>query len=495
MRSTPLSRTTQIPVILSACTLALASADAQPYHADVLLNGIRTLEVEGDISVKQYGAGYGGDLKVVGGAYLATGAEALPSLPAGVTGYYYGPVRVGTSLNVAEYRFSKQGNETTGDFIVPLGEFGDWSGSMVQLDVLTGPADGDSGAANFTLMGKRHGTQGPVVAVSHSSYAGGKGVKIHAFNAHGMTTLFLEFDATSNNPGEVHEHSVIVRASSIGSIDPFNRNVPFAATSPVSLKNSFQTGSIWSGQDSTQTINTDNILLNGNVAVPAGKTFSVGGSPVLTAGSVLPASWTSYALPKGNVSNNAVFGLGGGSATASGAMASGAAALASGYQSLALGESAQATRDASVAIGMLTSATGYSSTAMGFESIASGDGALSLGVGTLADSYGAVALGSFNLGGGTSTGTWQEEDPLLEVGNSFFYNSTPRSNALTILKNGKTTLTNKAWKAQGPGNALADPPPATDGGGTALQVDGHTILNGKVIISVPQGDIPMGLYQ
>ena len=31
-------------------------------------------------------------------------------------------------------------------------------------------------------------------------------------------------------------------------------------------------------------------------------------------------------------------------------------------------------------------------------------------------------------------------------------------------------------------------------GGNALVVDGHAILNGKVVMAVPQGDISMGAY-
>ncbi len=72
---------------------------------------------------------------------------------------------------------------------------------------------------------------------------------------------------------------------------------------------------------------------------------------------------------------------------------------------------------------------------------------------------------------------------------------------MTVLMNGQTTLTNKEWKMattavpNAPATALADPTSATDSGGNALVVDGHAVLNGKVIISVPQGDISMGIYQ
>jgi hypothetical protein len=71
------------------------------------------------------------------------------------------------------------------------------------------------------------------------------------------------------------------------------------------------------------------------------------------------------------------------------------------------------------------------------------------------------------------------------------------SNAITTLKNGQTTLTNKAWLNRDSGtSATADPSSATtDSGGEALVVEGHTRLKGKVIIEQPQGDISMGIYQ
>jgi hypothetical protein len=82
-------------------------------------------------------------------------------------------------------------------------------------------------------------------------------------------------------------------------------------------------------------------------------------------------------------------------------------------------------------------------------------------------------------------------DGLFRIGNGS--SATSRSDALTILKNGETTLNNKAWK-ENPGAPLLDPPSTTDSGGNALVVNGHTVLNGKVIITHPQGDILMGIY-
>ena len=89
---------------------------------------------------------------------------------------------------------------------------------------------------------------------------------------------------------------------------------------------------------------------------------------------------------------------------------------------------------------------------------------------------------------------WIEESALLEVGNGNpDATKFDTSNAITTLKNGQTTLTNKAWKANITA-PLADPIPTTDSGGNALVVEGHTVLKGKVVIEQAQGDISMGIY-
>jgi hypothetical protein len=92
---------------------------------------------------------------------------------------------------------------------------------------------------------------------------------------------------------------------------------------------------------------------------------------------------------------------------------------------------------------------------------------------------------------------WIEESALLEVGNGNPDAATfETSNAITTLKNGQTTLTNKAWKARPVSTSpLADPgAPTTDSEGNALVVEGHAVLKGKVVIEQAQGDISMGIY-
>lgn len=70
-----------------------------------------------------------------------------------------------------------------------------------------------------------------------------------------------------------------------------------------------------------------------------------------------------------------------------------------------------------------------------------------------------------------------------------------KTDKMKTLKNGQTTLTNKAWKRRDVNTVSATEDPSTEttySDGNALVVDGHTVLNGKVLISEPQGDISMG---
>jgi hypothetical protein len=165
--------------------------------------------------------------------------------------------------------------------------------------------------------------------------------------------------------------------------------------------------------------------------------------------------------------------------------------IASGNQSTAMGSYSRATALHSTAMGY-SSANGFWSTAMG-NSTANGYYSTSMGGGTRADSYYSTATGRYNTGLGNTT-TWVPTDSLLEIGNGD--SATARANALTVLKNGQTTLTNKEWKAN---NAVA--PSAANSNAEALVVEGHSVLkgnttlNGKVTLTQAQGDISMGIYQ
>lgn len=166
-------------------------------------------------------------------------------------------------------------------------------------------------------------------------------------------------------------------------------------------------------------------------------------------------------------------------------------------RSVALGYRAWANGSRTTSVGYSTEAKGYESTALGSHTLANGNYSLAVGWATISNSLGTMAIGSHNIGIAGNNSSWIETDSVFELGNGQDGNA--RSNAITTLKNGQSTLTNKAWKAHVTANstqALADPPATdTDSGGNALVVEGHTVLKGKVVIEVPQGDISMGIYQ
>jgi len=501
--------------------LSTGALIAQPYHTDTVVGGVQTLEVEGDLSLKQYGGGLGGDLNVVGDAKVAQGGQALPGLPSGVTGTYYGTLKLGSATNVGEYVFEKTGDDVTGDFVVPLGCFGAWEGTTIQIDVLTGPQDFDSGAAHFTLMSKRHRYHGDLAAITHSAIAGGKGIKIHGWNSHGMTHLFLEFDATSNY-NEIHVHRAVVRVSTIGNIAPLDRGVSFSQMAPVRLANSLVSNGIM-GDEMTHSFNAQDIALNGNVAVPSGKTLTVGDSAVLTEdgfgdalSTTLPpmtTAWTNAFMPRGNVSNG---GLAMGMASASGlyavargnvttsasgsyASATGINANATGYASVAHGASAQASGSYSYAKGPNAKAIGDYSRADGSQSKALAEHAIAEGLGVEAHLYAETALGAYNAieTPAPESPIWDMTSALLRVGNGT--SPSDRSDAIKVLKNGQSTLKNKFWDENDPSEVPTNAVETSNG--NALVVEGHTVLEGnavmkgKVTIEQAQGDIGMGIYQ
>ncbi|WP_193211613.1 hypothetical protein [Luteolibacter marinus] len=221
-------------------------------------------------------------------------------------------------------------------------------------------------------------------------------------------------------------------------------------------------------------------------------------------------AWQATYVPRGSVSNGGSLALGTSTASGSYALANGLASVASGSYSEAQGDHSTASGIYSTASGYWSEATstlsqayGYQATASGPYSYAAGNNVTSEGLFSFAyglqvsaKSASEVVFGRFGLESSPiNIGSFSDLDGLFRLSNGI--NDTSRSDALTVLKNGQTTLTNKAWKAAvtaDPEDALEDPSPTTDSGGEALVVDGHTRLNGKVIISVPQGDISMGVY-
>ena len=213
----------------------------------------------------------------------------------------------------------------------------------------------------------------------------------------------------------------------------------------------------------------------------------------------------SLALGKGSE----VGELGTGSVALAGGLAEGAAVIAAsgghgyGDHSIALARGT-ASGDAAIAIGGVDPvqlnwpgnyAGGEASTAIGgVGNRSEGFGSFSSGYWTMAASAHSIALGSLNLGGGSSAGEWVDSDPLFELGNGYAGRgatepaASARSNAITTLKEGKTTLTNRHWDMLEP---LAVPQGSA---AEALVVEGHTVLKGRLTLEQAQGDIYMGIY-
>jgi hypothetical protein len=125
--------------------------------------------------------------------------------------------------------------------------------------------------------------------------------------------------------------------------------------------------------------------------------------------------------------------------------AMGQGTYAGGAHSTAMGEFTTAVGAHSTAMGQDTYASGEYSTAMGKDTEAIGDFSMAMGESTRASGAYSTAMGRYNIGGGSSN-IWIEADPLFEIGNGT--SNLDRSNALTVLKNGKVgigriPLTNK----------------------------------------------------
>ncbi|HMB93707.1 MAG TPA: tail fiber domain-containing protein [Rhodothermales bacterium] len=110
---------------------------------------------------------------------------------------------------------------------------------------------------------------------------------------------------------------------------------------------------------------------------------------------------------------------------------------ASGSYSTAMGIETTASNYNTTAMGEATEASGSSSTAMGYSTMASGYNTTAMGNGTTAQAMGSLVIGRHNLVSGTPD-AWVETEPLFVAGNG--QNSGNRSNALTLLKNGRLGL-------------------------------------------------------
>ncbi len=125
-----------------------------------------------------------------------------------------------------------------------------------------------------------------------------------------------------------------------------------------------------------------------------------------------------------------------------------------GFNSTAIGCKAYAEGWISTALGFETKAKGTISTATGYRTVASGDFSISMGYRTVAKSLSSLVIGQYNDTTCSATGNenWESTDPLFIIGNG---TSSSRSNAITVLKNGRMGLqsvTNPTYALELPDN-------------------------------------------
>ena len=124
---------------------------------------------------------------------------------------------------------------------------------------------------------------------------------------------------------------------------------------------------------------------------------------------------------------------------------------ASGLNSTAIGAGTQATAQDAFASGRTTTASGRYTAAFNYVTVASEDGATAFGnqttasgqyatafgFKTKAEPYASVVLGQYNIDISGTYNSWVSTDPLFVIGNGISSNAGDRSNAMTVLKNGK----------------------------------------------------------
>ncbi len=127
------------------------------------------------------------------------------------------------------------------------------------------------------------------------------------------------------------------------------------------------------------------------------------------------------------------------SPTASGAYSTafGSMTIASGSNSTAFGNAAEASGQWSLAMGNNTTASGANSIAMGKETTAEGENSVAIGRTVRALSFCETVIGSLNTGYTPQDMTgWNPNDRLFVIANGI----TTASNAVTVLKNGRTGI-------------------------------------------------------
>lgn len=210
-------------------------------------------------------------------------------------------------------------------------------------------------------------------------------------------------------------------------------------TSAILTATLFGSAMNWTGANTT----TDFYLLINNASGDESRAFGIdstaSGLASLALGKSTLASG-SYSFASGDTT---VANASGAVALGSSTVASGLNSFASGFSTTASGNTAFASGQNTVASGLYAVAMGYGNTAgsyafgFGRETIADAVGAVSMGYKTNATSYAELAIGRYNIGGGTFN-SWVITDPAFEIGMGS--SPTVRANALTVFKNGNTTI-------------------------------------------------------
>jgi hypothetical protein len=102
---------------------------------------------------------------------------------------------------------------------------------------------------------------------------------------------------------------------------------------------------------------------------------------------------------------------------------------------MAIGSNNDATAFGAVALGVSNKAVNTNTYSAGYNNLATGFYATAFGNNTYSKAYGSFVIGQYNEIAGDST-QWVSTDPVFVVGNGL--NSTDRSNAVTLYKNGRS---------------------------------------------------------
>jgi trimeric autotransporter adhesin len=119
--------------------------------------------------------------------------------------------------------------------------------------------------------------------------------------------------------------------------------------------------------------------------------------------------------------------------------AAGVNTKAKGLSSVAMGDGGEADGTSSVSIGHRGNARANYSVVIGRSGLADGDESIAIGTNSFSKSFREIAIGSYNTDYTiNSATTWNVNDRLLVLGNG--ENSSARSNAIVILKNGNVGI-------------------------------------------------------